>query len=82
MHVASKGEMRNAYKILIGKLKGKREVGLDGRIIKWIRKYRSSECLMDSAGSGSNDQEMRGNFSLEPSTVFFSLCVIYAFLRH
>jgi hypothetical protein len=36
-HVVSMGEMRNAYKILVGKPEWKRPLGVNGRIIlKWI----------------------------------------------
>jgi hypothetical protein len=35
--VACMGEMRNVYKILVGKAEGKRPVGVDGKIIlEWI----------------------------------------------
>jgi hypothetical protein len=38
-HVTCMGEIRNAYKILVGKPEGKRpleDLGTDGRILRWI----------------------------------------------
>jgi hypothetical protein len=37
-HVAWKVKMRNAYRILVGKCEGKRPLGIDERILKWVLK--------------------------------------------
>jgi hypothetical protein len=55
-HVISVGEMRKAYKILVGNLNGTdsfEDLGIDGEII-YNRSYRNviGGCGMDSSGSG------------------------------
>jgi hypothetical protein len=56
-HVARMREMRNAYKILVGKREGKRPLGRPRR--KWgdnirmdVRDIGEGRCGLDSSGSG------------------------------
>lgn len=42
-HIARMGEMKNTYKILAGKVKGRERLqdpGADGKILKWIKLKR------------------------------------------
>jgi hypothetical protein len=52
-HAAHMGEMRNVYKILVGKPEGRRQFGRPRH--RWednIRMDRVRSCELDSAGSG------------------------------
>jgi hypothetical protein len=48
-HVARMGEMRNAYRILVGKPEGKRPLGIPRR--RWVDNINSSvvACVFDAA---------------------------------
>jgi len=55
--VACMGEMRNAYKILVGESEGKRDhledVDVDGNItLEWILENMVGRCGLDASGSG------------------------------
>jgi hypothetical protein len=56
-NVACLGEMRNAYKILVGESEGKRDhledVDVDGNItLEWILENMVGRCGLDASGSG------------------------------
>jgi hypothetical protein len=46
------GDMRNSYSVSIERHKGKKDLAVDGRILKWIVKKQGGLCGLDCIGSG------------------------------
>jgi hypothetical protein len=70
-HIAHMGEMRNAYKILIGNPQGKRPLGGSGNrwdlILKWILRNSVGWCGFGSSGSGQGPVAGSCEHGNEPS---------------
>jgi hypothetical protein len=71
-HIALTGDMKNAYKIFIGKPEGKRpreDLGIDGIIIiEWILGKQGEKCELDSCGSGQRQVAGPCEHGNEPSS--------------